>query len=71
MLRNFCEPELRRRAIDASSVLFQQDGVTAHTSRASMSVLRETFPQYVISRGGDVPRPARHLVSPVVGISQQ
>jgi hypothetical protein len=39
MLRNFCEPEFRRRAIDTSSVWFQQRGATAHTSRASMSVL--------------------------------
>ena len=39
MPRNFCEPELRRRRIDLSSVLFQQDGATAHTARASMSVL--------------------------------
>ena len=44
MLRNFCEPELRRRGIDLSSVWFQQDGATAHTARASMSVLREMFP---------------------------
>jgi len=59
MLRNFCEPELRRRGIDSSSVCFQQDGATAHTARASMSVLREMFPQHVISRAGDVPLPAR------------
>jgi len=57
MLRNFCEPELRRRGIDLSSVRFQQDGATAHTARASMSVLREMFPRPVISRGGDVPWP--------------
>jgi len=59
MLRNFCEPELRRRGIDLSSVWFQQDVATAHTARASMSALREIFPQHVISRGGDVPWPAR------------
>ena len=58
MLRNFCEPELRRRGIDLSSVWFHQDGATAHTARASMSVLREMLPQH-ISRGGDVPWPAR------------
>ena len=34
MVRNFCEPELRRRWIDLSSVWFQQDGSTAHTARA-------------------------------------
>ena len=59
MLCNFCEPELRRRGIDLSSVRFQQDGATAQTARASMSFLWEIFPQHVISRGGDVPWPAR------------
>jgi hypothetical protein len=58
MSRIVCEPELRRRAIDPPSVRLQQDGATGHTSRGSMSVLREMFPQHVISRGGDVPRPA-------------
>ena len=58
MLRNFCERELRRRWIDLSSVWFQQDGATAHTAKASVSVLREMFPQH-ISRGGDVPWPVR------------
>jgi len=28
MLHNFCEPELRRRGIERSSVWFQQDGAT-------------------------------------------
>jgi hypothetical protein len=56
---NFCGPELRRRGIDLSSVWFPQDAATAHSARASMSVLREMFPQHVISRGGDVPWPAR------------
>ena len=58
MLRNFCEPELRCRGIDLSSVWFQQDGATAHTARAPISVLREMFPQQVISRDSDVPWPA-------------
>ena len=40
-------------------VWFQHDGARAHTARASMSVLREMFPQHVISRGGDVPWAAR------------
>jgi len=43
MLRNFCEPELRRRGIDLSSVWFQQPGAAAHTARASMNVLWEIF----------------------------
>jgi len=49
---------LHRRGIDLSSVWFQQDGAKARTARASVSVLLEMFPQHVISRGGDVPRPA-------------
>jgi hypothetical protein len=53
----FCEPELRRRGIDISSVWCQQGGATAHTARASMSVLQEMFPQHVIYRGGDVAWP--------------
>ena len=59
MLSNFCEPELLRLGIHLSSVRFQQDGATAHTARPSMSVLREMFSQHVISRGDDVPWPAR------------
>jgi len=59
ILRNFCEPELHRHGIYLSSVWFQQDRATAHTARASMGVLRETFPQHVISHGGDIPWPAR------------
>jgi len=57
VLHHFCEPELCRRGIDLSSVWFQQDGAAAHTTRTSMSVLREMFPQHVISRGGNVPWP--------------
>jgi len=59
MLHNFCEPALRHHGIDLSSVWCQQDGATAHTTRASMSILREMFPQHVISRGCNVPWPAR------------
>jgi len=43
MLRNFCEPELRRCGINLSSVWFQLDGARAHTASASMSVLRENI----------------------------
>ena len=39
--------------------MFQQDGVTAHTARASMTVVRQMFPQHVVSRFGDVPWPPR------------
>ena len=77
MLRNFCEPELRRRGIDLSSVWFQQDGATAHTTRASLSVLREihyfhntSFPVAAMFHGRHV-----RLISPPVitfcGVSQK
>jgi len=38
---------------------FQQDGPTAHTARASMTVVRQMSPQHVVSRFGDVPWPPR------------
>ena len=36
---------------------FQQDGATAHTARASMTVVWQMFLQHVVSRFGDVPWP--------------
>jgi hypothetical protein len=59
MLSNVCEPEFRRHGIDLLSVWLQQDGATTHTTRASRCILREIFPQHVISRSGDVPWPER------------
>jgi len=38
---------------------FLQDGATAHTARASMTVVRQMFPQHVVSHFGDVPWPPR------------
>jgi hypothetical protein len=38
---------------------FQQDGATAHTAKASMTAVRQMFPQHVVSRFGDVPWPPR------------
>ena len=59
MLRQFLQRELRRRHMEARQIWFQQDGATAHTARNSMQVLREMFPQHVISRFGDINWPAR------------
>jgi len=39
-------------------VWFQQDGATAHTSRRSLSILREMFPGNLISLHGDIGWPA-------------
>jgi len=38
---------------------FQQDEATAHTARALMTVVRQMFPQHVVSHFGDVPWPPR------------
>jgi len=40
-------------------VWFQQDGATAHTANESMTIVRNMFPGYLISRLGDVPWPPR------------
>ena len=58
MLGGFVEPQLRRLGIDPTALHFQQDGATAHTARNSMAVVREMFGT-VISRFGDIARPAR------------
>jgi hypothetical protein len=58
MLRNFLKPELCRHGIDLHTIWIQQDGATAHTARESMDVLREMFPQHIISWYGDVQWPA-------------
>jgi hypothetical protein len=38
---------------------FQQDGATSRTSSVSMNVVRNYFPNHVISKNGDIPWPAR------------
>ena len=38
---------------------FQQDGVTAHTARASMDVVHPRFPGHLISRFGDIHWPSQ------------
>jgi len=43
----------------ADNVWFQQDGATAHTSRRSLSLLREMFPGHAISLRGDIGWPPR------------
>ena len=59
MLRNFLRPQLRSLRVNMEEMWFQQDGATAHTARASMTVVRQMFPQHVVSRFGDVPWPPR------------
>ena len=57
MLRNFLRPQLRSLRVNMEEMWFQQDGATAHTARASMTVVRQMFPQNVVLRFGDVPWP--------------
>jgi hypothetical protein len=45
--------------MDLGDIRFQQDGAKAHTSRASMAVLRDHFPGRLISLRGDLKWPAR------------
>jgi len=57
MLETFLRPRLDD--VDTEHVWFQQDGVTAHTARRSLGVLREMFPGRLNSLRGDVGWPAR------------
>ena len=59
MLRNFLRPQLQSLRVNMVEMWLQQDGATAHTARASMTVVRQMFPQHVFSRFGDVPWPPR------------
>jgi hypothetical protein len=58
-LRNFLAPELGRLGTELTTIWFRQDGATARTARASMEIVREIFPEQVISLRGDLPWPAR------------
>jgi len=55
MLRNYLRPQLRILLVNMEEMWFQQDGATAHTARASMTLVRQMFPQHVVSRFGKVP----------------
>ena len=52
--------------LDLGDTWFQQDGATAHTSRTSMAVLREIFPERLISIRGDLEWPAALQIWPLV-----
>ena len=49
MLRNFLRPQLRSLQVNMEEMWFQQDGATAHMARASMTVVRQVFPQHHLS----------------------
>jgi len=49
MLRNFLRPQLRSLRVNMEEMWFQQYGATAHTARASMTVVRQMFPQHSLA----------------------
>lgn len=55
MLENFLRPAVENN----SNLWFQQDGATAHTARATMTILRELFGDRLISKNADFPWPPR------------
>lgn len=61
-MHDFLLPQLRRRQINMREMWFQ-DRATAHTTRASMQVDREIFPDHVISCFGDVSQPSLYVTS--------
>lgn len=56
MIQNFLVPQLQE---EDQQIWFQQDGATAHTARATMRLLREYFPDRIISKNGDLRWPPR------------
>ncbi|XP_039280434.1 uncharacterized protein LOC120350562 [Nilaparvata lugens] len=58
MLNNFLIPELRQFHVNEDTY-FQQDGATSHTARVSMDLMRNLFPNRLISRNGDIQWPPR------------
>ena len=57
MIEEFFLPSLEE--MNVRNVWFQQDGATAHTARDSMNLLRQHFPDRLISLRGDLQWPAR------------
>ena len=61
MITNFLWPALEKMEDDGiDEMWFQQDGATCHTSRETITLLREKFPERLISlHGGDQEWPSR------------
>ncbi|GFX47985.1 putative transposable element [Trichonephila clavipes] len=58
MITNFFIPELNNHGVQ--ELWFQQDGVTCHTARATIDLLKDTFGDRLISRFGPVNWPPRY-----------
>ena len=57
MINEYFLPTVNQMGVE--NVWFQQDGAMAHTARASITVLRQNFPGYLISSRGDLHWPAQ------------
>jgi hypothetical protein len=55
-MQNFLVPELHARQLD--TIWFQQDDAMPHTARTSMALLRDLFPNRLISCFGDLTWPS-------------
>jgi hypothetical protein len=66
MLGEFFIPELQRRNPNCGDMFYQQDGSTSHTGLETKQLLKQTFPNHVISRFGDTEWPPRspYLTAP-------
>ena len=45
--------------MNVNNMWFQQDGAICHTTRETIQLLHESFPDHVISHFGDPPEPPR------------
>lgn len=59
LLQNEIIPAVRRLPVNFQEVYFQQDGCSAHNSRATIHFLNQTFPDRLISTRGTIKWPAR------------
>ena len=61
LLERFLQPKVVQliAAHHPEDVWFQQDGATAHTSRRSLGILRDMFPDHLVSLRGDIGWPPR------------
>lgn len=62
MFQSFLLLELHRGGFNTHNIWFQEGRATAHTTRASMEVIKEVFPVHVISHRSDLPQLA-HLTN--------
>jgi hypothetical protein len=52
MSQNFLIPQIVQYGVTG---FFQQVGATSHTARVSMNILKDLFPNRMISRNGNIP----------------